>query len=178
MRSSRPAVLPITVLLAVAVAGCVSETPDTPTSDGVTTVVQLGPNGATVVEVHEPDGDGVKTQAITGHSGVYLCNGQAIRLYSATGYTGDVICFVGAGTAQLEDYCQNGGSPPCATWSRAVRSYRSVKAKGYLAGYPGSPPAYCNESFDVGSQVSSAGTCGRAATKITTWSNILIDGGP
>ncbi len=103
-------------------------TPPEPGPDGdpvsLLTIVELHPDGNHVV-TEAPlggDGPGSQTQAIM----TTTCTNSVLRISYLSNYGGSQICFVGAGTANLGQFCRLKVGPTCyANWAQSVGSYRT-----------------------------------------------------
>lgn len=95
----------------------------------------------------EHEGLGTAAQAITQDSS---CAGSSMWIFDQTNLAGNEICFHGAGSAFLGNYCRTAGCG--STWNHAVRSYWSGNEDGLFSYYG---------SFECGS---SHGTCDQFST--------------
>jgi len=111
----------------------------------VTLDAQLGDQHLREVRlVGEYEGLGTAADAISRDTG---CAGSAIWIFDQANLTGNEICFVGAGTVDLEAYCLNGA---CSDrWGQNVRSYWAGVDSGLFsigAGFTcGSSQGTCQE---------------------------------
>lgn len=72
-----------------------------------------------------PERVGTASQAITKDAG---CASSSIHLFDQANFTGNEICFFGAGIVNLNNYCRNGGSIcdiMSGRWGQHVRSYKT-----------------------------------------------------